>query len=281
MRTVRTIIDLRRTLDDWRAEGQSIALVPTMGALHAGHLSLVDLAKGRAQRVIASLFVNPRQFGPNDDLSRYPRDEARDAGLLQKAGVDLLFAHEPGVMYPPDAATTISLAGPTLGMEGDHREGFFAGVATIVAKLLLQSGCDHAIFGEKDYQQLVVVRRMVADLDIRTEIVAAPTMREEDGLAMSSRNAYLSGDERSRATALYATLTETAASLTAGNTIADALLAGREALNTRFDGLDYLELRDAATLAAVDRLDRPCRLLAAVRLGTTRLIDNVALEAKS
>ncbi len=278
MRTVRTVADLRRTLDAWRAEGDAIALAPTMGALHGGHLALVSLARGRADRVVASLFVNPRQFGPSEDFARYPRDEARDAALFRDAGADLLYAPDAEAMYPDGFATTVSLAGPALGLEADRRPGFFEGVATAVVKLLTRTGADEAVFGEKDYQQLVVVRRLVSDLDLKTRIVACPTVREADGLALSSRNAYLDAAERVRAPALHATLRATAAALRDGAPAGEALRGGRNVLEDAFDRLDYLELRDAATLAPMDGLDRTGRLLAAVRLGATRLIDNVAVD---
>lgn len=280
MRTVRTAADLAPTLDAWRADGETIALAPTMGALHGGHLALVSLARRRADRVVASLFVNPRQFGPDEDFARYPRDEARDAALLREAGVDLLYVPDADAMFPEGFATTVSLSGPALGLEADHRPGFFDGVATVVAKLLARTGADEAVFGEKDYQQLVVVRRLVADLDLRARIVACPTARESDGLAMSSRNAYLDADRRARAPALYAALRATAAALLDGAPVGEALREGREALRRAFDRLDYLELRDAATLAPLDGTGRTGRLLAAARLGATRLIDNVAVDVE-
>ncbi len=279
MRTVRTVSDLRQTLQAWRADGDSVALVPTMGALHDGHLALIRIAQSQARRTVVSLFVNPRQFGAGEDLARYPRDEARDATLMREAGANLLYAPEPEAMYPAGFATTVAMEGPAQGMEADTRPGFFAGVCTVVAKLLLQAGADCAVFGEKDYQQLIVVRRLVADLDIETRIVAAPTVRETDGLARSSRNAYLDPGERARAPRLHAVLQEAAAALAAGAPPASTLDDARRALGDHFDALHYLEWRDGETLERATLLDRPGRLLAAVQLGTTRLIDNVAVPS--
>ena len=199
---------LRDTVRQWRAEGHSIALVPTMGAIHDGHVSLVTAARARCDRVIVSLFVNPKQFGTGEDIDTYPADEARDADLLAKAGVDLLFAPAPGEIYPPGFSTTVEVTGLTAGLCGAFRPGHFAGVATVVTKLLLQAAPDLAVFGEKDFQQLQVIRRLVRDLDIDVEILGAPTVRESDGLAISSRNAYLSADERAQAPALNQALTD-------------------------------------------------------------------------
>jgi pantoate--beta-alanine ligase len=277
MLTERQVAGLRRTLDGWRAQGQTIALVPTMGALHAGHLSLVGVARAHADRVVASLFVNPRQFGPSEDFARYPRNEAADAAAFEAAGIDLFWAPDVAAMYPQGFATSITVEGPAAGMEADTRPGFFAGVATVVAKLFTQTGADVAVFGEKDWQQLQVIGRMAADLDLRTRILSGPTVRETDGLAMSSRNAYLSPAERARAAELYATLERTAAALVSGRGVATCLAEGRGHLAERFDGLDYLELREAGSLAPLERLVPPARLLAAVRLGSTRLIDNIAV----
>lgn len=281
MRIVRHVAELRRALAVWHEAAEPVALVPTMGALHPGHISLVGLARARAPRVVASLFVNPRQFGPKEDFARYPRDEACDAALLEAAGVDLLWAPDIDAMYPEGFATTIVPEGPARGLEADLRPGFFSGVATVVAKLLLQTGADVAVFGEKDWQQLQVIRRLVADLDIPVAIVPGPTMREPDGLAMSSRNAYLDPQQRARAAALFSTLAIVAGRIEAGEAIEATLADGRRSLSGDFDGLDYLELRAAETLEPMDRLDRPARLLAAVRLGSTRLIDNVAVMPAS
>ena len=279
MLTMRQVADLRRTLDGWRTQGQCIALVPTMGALHGGHISLVSIARAHADRVVASLFVNPRQFGPKEDFARYPRNEAADAAAFAAAGIDLLWAPDVAAMYPQGFATSVVPEGPAVGLEASTRPGFFAGVATVVTKLFTQTGADIAVFGEKDWQQLQVIRRMAADLDLRIAILSGPTVREADGLAMSSRNAYLSADDRKRAVALYATLERTARALAQGDAIAPALAEGRSALEAAFDGLDYLELRQAESLAPVERLTAPARLLAAVRLGSTRLIDNIAVPA--
>ncbi|MBC6440370.1 MAG: pantoate--beta-alanine ligase [Rhodospirillales bacterium] len=278
MRTVRTVNDLRQMTDAWRREGATVALVPTMGALHAGHLALVALARSRADRVVASLFVNPRQFAEGEDLDRYPRDEASDTTLFREAGLDLLYAPDAAAMYAEGFATQISMAGPAEGLEADHRHGFFTGVATVVAKLLIQAEADIAVFGQKDYQQLIVVTQLARDLDLRTQIVGVETVREADGLAMSSRNAYLSDEDRARAPALHATLIETAAAVRAGTPVDVALSAGRQTLEGNFDRVDYLTLRDAATLTPLESGDGAGRLLAAVRLNTTRLIDNVAVD---
>jgi len=277
MLTERQVADLRRTLDGWRARGETIALVPTMGALHDGHLSLVAIARAQADRVVASLFVNPRQFGPKEDFASYPRNEAADAAAFEAAGIDLLWAPDAAAMYPTGFATTVIGEGPALGLEAQTRPGFFAGVATVVAKLLTQTGADVAVFGEKDWQQLQVIRRMSADLDLRTRILSGPTVREADGLAMSSRNAYLSPAERRRAAALYPTLLRVSDALSAGVAVSGVLTQARGDLAAHFDGLDYLELREAESLIPVERLTAPARLLAAVRLGTTRLIDNMAV----
>lgn len=238
-----------------------VAFVPTMGALHAGHMALVREARGRAAAVVASIFVNPLQFGAGEDLSRYPRQEAADAEMLEAAGVDLLWAPTPDVMYPEDFATTVRVDGLGDEFEGAHRPGHFDGVATVVAKLFGQVRPDLALFGEKDWQQLQVIRRMATDLDIAVEIIPVPTVRDADGVALSSRNAYLSSDERARARALPRVLLETAHRLA---TDADALADGRAALAAAGLEPDYLEVRGD-------------RLLAAVRVGTTRLIDNVAV----
>lgn len=276
---VRTVRELRARVAEWRAAGLKVGLVPTMGALHAGHLSLVTTARREADRVVASVFVNPTQFGPNEDFSAYPRQEQRDALMLAEAGAHLLYAPSVGEMYPEGFATTVSVAGLSEGLCGDVRPGHFQGVATVVSKLLLQALPDVAVFGEKDYQQLQVIRRVVRDLDIPVAVRGAATVREADGLAMSSRNAYLTAAERAVAPALYRTLSGLADRLAGGGEAAAPLLdrARRELLAAGFAAVDYVELRDAATLAPLDRADRPARLLAAVRLGKARLIDNVAV----
>ena len=274
---VRTVADLRATVALWRDERQRIALVPTMGAIHRGHLALVAAARVDCGRVAASLFVNPTQFGPSEDFAAYPRDEAADLAQFAAAGVDLVFAPPVDAMYPPGFATSVTVGGIGDELEGGHRPGHFAGVATVVAKLLLQALPDAAYFGEKDYQQLLVVRRLVRDLDIPAQIVGVATVREPDGLALSSRNVYLAPDERRRAPLLHQVLQETAAALRRGADVAAATGRGRSRLAAGGFAVDYLVLRDAETLAPLDRLSAPGRLLAAARLGRTRLIDNVAV----
>ena len=262
-----------------RADGGTIALVPTMGALHAGHMALVAEARRRARHVVASIFVNPKQFGANEDLASYPRREATDGAMLDAEGVALLWAPEAADMYGDGYATTVSVAGVSDGLDGAARPGHFDGVATVVAKLFNQVRPDLALFGEKDYQQLAVVRRMSADLDLDVEIVAVPTQRDADGLALSSRNIYLSDEERRAARALPRALGEAARTIGAGGAAADALATARERLAAAgFDPVDYVELRDAATLEPLAALDRAARILAAGRIGRTRLVDNVAVE---
>ena len=278
--TVRTVADLRSHVSAWKAEGLRMGLVPTMGALHEGHLSLVRLARERADRVVASLFVNPTQFGPNEDFDAYPRDEARDAELLAQAGCSLLFAPTVAEMYPPGASTTVTVAGVSEPLDGAARPGHFAGVATVVTKLLLQCGPDVAVFGEKDYQQLQVIRRLVRDLDIPVEILGGPIVRAEDGLALSSRNAYLTPAERAVAPILSRTLSHAVSRLHAGAQVADV---EAEALATLqgagFKRVDYVEVRGAEGLARLGPgpVDGPARILAAAVLGRTRLIDNMAV----
>jgi pantoate--beta-alanine ligase len=271
---------LREIVARWRKEGARVALVPTMGALHAGHISLIERARAEAERVIVSIFVNPTQFSPSEDFSKYPRTLGADLEKLRAAAADLCFAPDVAGMYPQGFATTILVDGVAKADLEDHfRPTHFTGVATIVAKLLIQAQADVAIFGEKDYQQLLVVRRMATDLDIPTRIVGAPTLREADGLAMSSRNVYLSSDERTRATALYRSLRATASHIKAGDRIGDAMRAATETVVGAGFEIDYLEARHAETLArVVSRDDGPIRLLAAARLGATRLIDNIAVE---
>jgi len=279
---VRSVADLRARVRYWRDQGLAVALVPTMGALHRGHLSLIAEGLERADRVIASVFVNPTQFGPEEDFSRYPRREAEDAALLGGAGCHLLFAPRVSEMYPAGFATTVHVAGLSEGLCGAVRPGHFDGVATVVAKLLLQVRPDVALFGEKDYQQLAVIRRLVRDLDLAIEVVGCPIWREEEGLALSSRNAYLTPEQRAIAPALFRILDTTAQALTQGGEVSPLLAqAIRDLLAAGFDSVDYCEVRDAETLAPLDRPTRPARLLAAARLGTTRLIDNVAVGALS
>ena len=278
IRVARSVAELRDTVRGWRAEGAGIGLVPTMGALHRGHLALVAAARARCERAVASLFVNPKQFGPAEDFAAYPRDEAADFAKFREAGVDLVFAPPVGEMYPAGFATTVHIAGITEELEGGHRPGHFDGVATVVGKLLLQTLPDAAFFGEKDYQQLIVVRRLVRDLDIPARIEGVPTVREPDGLALSSRNVYLSPEERFIAPQLHRTLQDTAAAITADpGSVAIALEGGVAALRAAGFVPDYLALRDAANFSTVTRLDRPARLLTAARLGRTRLIDNISV----
>ena len=279
MSTVRTVASLRAHTSAWReGRGATVALVPTMGALHAGHVSLIKLAKAQAERVIASIFVNPRQFGEGEDFERYPRAEADDARLLHEAGCDLLYAPTPQAMYPAGFATSIDVAGVAEPLEGGSRPGHFAGMATVVAKLLLQARPDMAIFGEKDWQQLQVIRRLARDLDLQVDILGAPIAREADGLAMSSRNAYLSEAERALAPRMHVLLAQAATALSKGAPVGRIEETGREALGRMgFRQVDYLEVRDGETLAPLDPgpLARPARLLAAAWLGATRLIDNL------
>jgi pantoate--beta-alanine ligase len=273
---VRDLETLRDALAALRAEGGTIAFVPTMGALHAGHMALVAEGRRRATHVVASIFVNPTQFGANEDLSRYPRREASDAQMLEAEGAALLWAPDAAAIYPngPEISVRAGAVGSVL--DGAARPGHFDGVATVVARLFDQVRPDVALFGEKDYQQLLVVRQMVRDLALPVEIVGIPTQRDADGLALSSRNLYLTDEERLAARALPRALGEAAAALQEGAEVAPTLAAAVDKLaRAGFEPIDYVELRDAETLAPLDRLDRPARLLAAARLGTTRLIDNL------
>lgn len=273
----RDLASLSAALAPWRATGR-IAMVPTMGALHAGHLALVREARRQAERAVVSIFVNPAQFGPNEDFAAYPRQEAADIALLEAEGVDALWAPDVATMYPAGFATRIHVSGVSEGLDGAARPGHFDGVATVVAKLFGQVRPDIACFGEKDYQQLAVLRRLVADLNLGVEIVAVPTARAADGLALSSRNAYLSDRQRAAALALPRALHTAALAMRAGTPVAEALAQGRATLAAAgFDPIDYVSLCDAATLAPIATLDRPARLLAAARLGRTRLIDNIAV----
>ncbi|HEY1606985.1 MAG TPA: pantoate--beta-alanine ligase [Allosphingosinicella sp.] len=276
MQIVRDIETLRDAVATLRAGGGTIAFVPTMGALHAGHIALVTEGKRRADHVVVSIFVNPRQFGANEDLSTYPRREAADARMLEEGGCALLWAPDAETMYPAGFATNVGVAGISRDLDGAARPGHFDGVATVVAKLFNQVGPDVALFGEKDYQQLAIIRRMVRDLDLPIDIVGVPTQRDADGLALSSRNLYLSEEERRAARALPRALGEAASAIVGGAPVAEALDAAREKLaKAGFDPIDYVELRDAETLEPVVLLDRPARLLAAAKIGHTRLIDNL------
>jgi len=279
LRSLHTLPALRRAIADFRARRDTIALVPTMGALHAGHLSLVRLAQRRADRVIASIFVNPTQFAPNEDLQSYPRTFAADRAALAAVKTDLIWSPDVSTMYPAGFATMIVPDGPAkAGLEDAFRPHFFTGVATVVAKLLCQCEPDIAMFGAKDYQQLKVVTRLARDLGLKTRILAGPIVREPDGLALSSRNRFLSRDERQAAPALYRTLKATAAAIVTGSPNGEALDRGRQAIVKAGFALDYLEARNAETLAPLGAEARePIRLLVAARIGTTRLIDNIAV----
>ncbi len=279
---VRTVADLRAAVAGWRREGLSVGFVPTMGALHEGHLSLVRLALSRADRVAASIFVNPAQFGPSEDLAAYPRDEAGDAGKLAGAGCHLLFGPSVDEMYPAGAATVVTVSGVSEPLDGQARPGHFAGVATVVAKLLNQVRPDVAVFGEKDYQQLQVIRRLSADLDLGVEILGAPTARAADGLALSSRNAYLTAEERQRAPELAAALAEAVLALRSGAPVARVEAWAVARLQAAgFGPVDYVEVRDAGDLSRMGPGPLPpgrkARILAAARLGRARLIDNMAV----
>ena len=278
---VRTIQDLRKRLAAWRKAGESVALVPTMGALHEGHLSLVTLAKSKADRVVVSIFVNPIQFGPREDFGTYPRDEAGDLKKLGDAGVDLVFAPEAAEMYPEGFKTLIKIGDLTEGLCGAARPNHFDGVATVVAKLLMQCGPDIAIFGEKDYQQLLVVKQLVRDLNIPVEIVGAPIVREADGLALSSRNVYLSPEQRKIAPLLHQTIADVAADLAKGHGCDDAVVAARFKLDAAGFRVDYVAVRDPDTLTPLVGPVKRARVLAAAYLGKTRLIDNVPVPPPS
>ena len=276
---VTTIAALRERIAGWRQGGARIGLVPTMGALHDGHLSLVRETQSRAGKVVASIFVNPAQFAPHEDFDRYPRDLSSDAAKLAGAGLDLIFAPTVAEMYPAGFATRIEVGGPAKGLETDFRPHFFGGVATVVAKLLIAALPDVAIFGEKDYQQLLVIRRLTADLGLPIEIIGAPIIREADGLAMSSRNAYLTADQRRIAGRLNLVLRDAITRLRHGDAVAVAeQFARTNLLEAGFDAVDYVAIRDAATLDTITVLDRPARILAAAKIGATRLIDNMAVN---
>ena len=277
MQIVRSREELALALAD-SGESGTLALVPTMGALHAGHMALVAEAKRRADRVAATIFVNPMQFAAGEDLDRYPRRESDDARMLEEGGCDLLWLPRVEDIYPDGFATTIRVDGISARWEGEARPGHFAGVATVVAKLLLSVAPDVALFGEKDFQQLAVIRRMVADLGIATEIVGVPTVREADGLALSSRNAYLSEHERQRAVALPRTLEMARQAIRAGASATETMTQAKDALREAgFSRVDYFALVDAQTLQPIDQLAEQSRVIAAAVIGTTRLIDNLAV----
>lgn len=278
MQILRDIAELRKAVGELRVTGR-IALVPTMGALHAGHMSLVVEARRRADHVVASIFVNPTQFGANEDLDAYPRQEAQDVAMLEAQGCALAWIPDVATMYPQGFATSVRVSGISEGLCGGARHGHFDGVATVVLKLFNQVRPDIALFGEKDYQQLAVIRRMVRDLDLTVEIVGVPTLRDADCLALSSRNAYLSQEERIEARMLPRVLGEAAQAIREGADVAVALDAARARLSSAgFNQIDYIALCDAETLQPVRSLSRPARLLAAARIGTTRLIDNIPVE---
>jgi pantoate--beta-alanine ligase len=278
LQSIREVPQLTAALIALRAGGKSLALVPTMGALHAGHMSLIEEARRKADRVVASIFVNPLQFGENEDLDRYPRQEAKDGVMLEEAGCDLLWLPAAADIYPPGFATTISVKGLSDRWEGEARPGHFDGVATVVAKLLCAIRPDIALFGEKDFQQLAVIRRMAQDLQLGVEVLGVETVRDEDGLALSSRNAYLSADERTRAVELPGALNEAAERILAGTPVAEALREAKNRLSAAgFSRIDYVALVNAMTLEPLDRPVGPMRLIAAAVIGTTRLIDNIAV----
>jgi pantoate--beta-alanine ligase len=279
-RVVRTVPALRRAVMQWRTAGERIALVPTMGALHAGHLALVRSAQRRAQRIVVSIFVNPTQFAPHEDFGSYPRTLATDLAALAELPVDLVWAPSAEVMYPAGFASRIVPGGPaSVGLEDRFRPHFFAGVATVVGKLLIQCTPDFAMFGEKDYQQLKVVTRLASDLDLPVKIIPVPTVRERDGLALSSRNGYLNPVERAAAPTLHRVLVHCAGEIARGQLLARVLDEGGAEIERAGFALDYLEARHADTLRPVTaRKDGPIRLLAAARIGKTRLIDNIAVS---
>ena len=279
MQIIREISDLAEALQPWREAGQAIALVPTMGALHAGHMALIEAAKAEADRVVASIFVNPLQFGPNEDLEKYPRQEAEDARLLEHQACDLLWMPTAAQLYPPGFSTTISVSGVSERWDGAARPGHFAGVATVVAKLFTAVKPDLAFFGEKDFQQLAVIRRMEADLGLGISIRGVPTVRDSDGLALSSRNAYLSADERQRAVALPQALEQAREAIIGGEPVEAALDdAKRQLSDAGFDRIDYVALVDAGTLEPLETPAGEMRLIAAAVLGATRLIDNIRVN---
>ena len=283
MRVARTKDELRHRVEAWRREGVKIGLVPTMGALHEGHLSLVRIARERGTRVVASVFVNPTQFGPTEDFNRYPRQPEKDAAMLEAAGCDLLFLPSVETLYPPGSATFVEPAGAALGLEGACRPGHFRGVTTVVLSLFNLVQADFAVFGEKDAQQLAVIRQMVRDFHLPVEIVPAPTIREADGLALSSRNAYLSALEREAATVLYRSLSAAAELIAAGERRGDEVRRHlREILDSEPSArVDYADVVDADTFSPVETLQGELVLPLAVRIGGARLIDNIRLTVES
>ena len=279
MEVVRTIAELRQHTSRWRIAGQTIGLIPTMGALHNGHLSLIKLAQEKCDRVIATIFVNPRQFLPNEDFDEYPRNEESDIQKLIEMGVDLLFAPKVSEMYRPDASTTVVISKLTDCLCATSRPGFFDGVGTVVTKLLIQALPDLAIFGEKDYQQLLVIKRLTRDLDIPVEIIGAPTIREADGLAVSSRNVYLSQTNRETASKVFEILKKTATAIALRNDVLAACKEARkELILAGLSEIDYFEARHSETLELIQNFENNGRLFAAVWLGSTRLIDNLEIK---
>ena len=278
LETIRSIPELRKRVATWRHDRATVGMVPTMGALHAGHVSLIEAAKRACDRVVVTLFVNPTQFAPTEDMESYPRNEEADRRKLTELDVDVLFAPSTAEMYPAGYDTRIEVSGPSAGLETDFRPHFFSGVATVVAKLLIAGLPNYAYFGEKDFQQLLVVKKLVRDLNLPTEIVGCPTMREKDGLAMSSRNGYLTSAERAIAPELQATLQAMAERIRANDNLAEVSASAHDRLKAAGFAVDYLELRHAKTLMPVtDRATEPLRLLVAAKLGKTRLIDNIAV----
>jgi|TARA_R100000501_G_scaffold4652_1_gene9998 pantoate--beta-alanine ligase len=277
MQVVRTVAALRVVVDGWRRAGEKSALIPTMGALHAGHLALVATGRAAADRTVASIFVNPTQFAAGEDLDRYPRQEVADRAALEEVGCDLLYAPAVEEMYPDGFATSVRVAGLPQLLCGNSRPGHFDGVATVVAKLFSQARTDMAVFGEKDWQQLAIIRRAARDLDLPVEILGVPIVRDEDGLALSSRNAYLSPGERAKAVALPDAMKDAVTRIEGGDSVPEVLQAVREALTAAGFAVDYVELRGAEDLEALSRVDRPARLFAAASIGKTRLIDNMAV----
>jgi pantoate--beta-alanine ligase len=279
LQIIREVEQLTAGLIALRAGGKSLALVPTMGALHSGHLKLIADARRVADRVVATIFVNPLQFGANEDLDRYPRQEEKDAAMLEEAGCDLLWLPQPQEIYPVGFATTVSVKGVSDRWEGEARPGHFDGVATVVAKLLCAIRPDIALFGEKDFQQLAVIRRMTQDLQLGVEILGVPTVRDEDGLALSSRNAYLSAEERGKAAELPRALNEAAERISAGNSVTEVLATTKARLEAvGFSPIDYVALVNAMTLEPLEQAGGPMRLIAAAKIGRTRLIDNIVVD---